>query len=331
MPNNGQFWRNAGLICLVHVIAIVGLVRWSGSASKPKPTDIVWMAGDATKDPGASSGYATTAAPLSSPSPMSKEEADQDSNNHDDDDSLLLASAKSEIQLPIATPTPTPTATPAPKPEAAPVTTPLVKTSAKPSPRPPRKPRPKPTPRPTPKPTPKPRPHSLFAKASPRPAPSVEPPPDSDAQHEIAKPEKADPAADQPAVEKSAEDTPANGADAGNQSGGVSGGTGHGRGANHSSEFASYGRMLHDRFYSEWSQPTTSVASTAKMSTMVRVRIEKDGRVSRFEIVRPSGNVLVDESVEDMGKHVTQVDPPPASLRSGGHYDLKINFELNSD
>jgi TonB family protein len=89
--------------------------------------------------------------------------------------------------------------------------------------------------------------------------------------------------------------------------------------------------MLHDRFYSGWNQPTTTVASTAKMSTVVQVRIEKDGRVSTFEIVKPSGNVMVDESVATIGKQVTHVDPPPVALRKGGHYDVKINFELNSD
>jgi len=63
----------------------------------------------------------------------------------------------------------------------------------------------------------------------------------------------------------------------------------------------------------------------------VRVRIEKNGRVSTFEIVRPSGNVLVDDSVAAIGKRVTHVDPLPAGLVKGSHYDVKINFELNSD
>jgi TonB family protein len=113
---------------------------------------------------------------------------------------------------------------------------------------------------------------------------------------------------------------------------GASGGDGRGHGgAARNSELASYGRMLHDRFYSEWTQPTTSVASATKMSTIVRLRIEKDGRVSSFEIVRPSGNVMVDESVSEIGKRITHVDPLPGPLRANGHYDVKINFELNSE
>jgi TonB family protein len=89
--------------------------------------------------------------------------------------------------------------------------------------------------------------------------------------------------------------------------------------------------MLHDRFYSEWIQPTTSVAVGAKMSALVRIRIEKDGRVSKFEIVRPSGNVVVDESVAAVAKRVTQVDPLPKGLGSGAYYEVNINFELNPE
>jgi TonB family protein len=88
--------------------------------------------------------------------------------------------------------------------------------------------------------------------------------------------------------------------------------------------------MLHDRFYSAWIQPTTTVASGAKISTLVKVRIEKDGRVSKFEIIKPSENVVVNESVAAIAKQVTEVDPPPTGLIKGDHYDVKINFELNT-
>jgi TonB family protein len=89
--------------------------------------------------------------------------------------------------------------------------------------------------------------------------------------------------------------------------------------------------MLHGRFYSEWIQPTTSVAIGAKISVLVRIRIENDGRISKFTIVRPSGNVVVDESVAAVGKRVTQVDPLPKGLASGAYYEVNINFELNPE
>jgi TonB family protein len=106
---------------------------------------------------------------------------------------------------------------------------------------------------------------------------------------------------------------------------------GHEGGGGRESEFGWYGNMLHDRFYSAWIQPTTNIASGARISTLVTVRIEKDGRVSSFEIIKPSENVVVNESVGAIAKRVTQVDPPPAGLINGDHYDVQINFELNTD
>jgi TonB family protein len=105
---------------------------------------------------------------------------------------------------------------------------------------------------------------------------------------------------------------------------------GHGGGATIQSQFGWYGSMLHDRFYSEWAQPS-SLGANAKASALVKLRIEKDGRISSFEIVKSSGNATVDESINAVAKRVTKVEPLPAGLGKGEHYDVKINFELNSD
>ena len=61
------------------------------------------------------------------------------------------------------------------------------------------------------------------------------------------------------------------------------------------------------------------------------MRIEKDGRVSKFEIAKPSNNATVNESVAAVSKQVSHVDPPPTALIKGDHYDVKINFELNTE
>jgi TonB family protein len=106
---------------------------------------------------------------------------------------------------------------------------------------------------------------------------------------------------------------------------------GHAGGGKSASEFGWYGNMLHDRFYSAWIQPTTNVPSGARISTLVNVRIEKDGRVSKFEIAKPSENATVNESVAAVAKQINQVDPPPTGLIKGAHYDVKINFELNTE
>ena len=85
--------------------------------------------------------------------------------------------------------------------------------------------------------------------------------------------------------------------------------------------------MLHDRFYKAWDQPTSDGAAGTKMSALAKIRIEKDGRVTGFTIVRSSGNVLVDASVAAVGKRVTRVDPLPAGV-GDSHYEVKMNFEL---
>ena len=186
---------------------------------------------------------------------------------------------------------------------------------ASPTPKPTATPRPKPseTPapklKPTPKPIPKPAPKkTLLAKASPKTSPK--------APKERRSPDRRGDVA----TAKSAQTSP----DKSGQST-VSGG------ANSASEFGWYGNMLHDRFYSAWIQPTMHVPTGTKISTLVKLRIEKDGRVSKFEIIKPSENAVVNESVAAVAKEVTEVDSPPAGLIKGDHYDVKINFELNTE
>ncbi len=90
-----------------------------------------------------------------------------------------------------------------------------------------------------------------------------------------------------------------------------------------------YGSMLHDRFFGAWAQPKTAAATGSRMSALVQVRIEADGRVSEFKIVRASGNVVVDESIAAVAQRVVKVDPLPASLAAYGRYEVRIKFELD--
>ena len=113
----------------------------------------------------------------------------------------------------------------------------------------------------------------------------------------------------------------------GGEKAGTGGAGGHAGGGNGESQFGWYGSMLHDRFYSEWVQPSLG----RKASVLVQVRIEKDGRVSHFEVVKPSGIPELDESVAAVAKRVTQVDPLPNGLGNGDHYTVKINFEFSPD
>jgi len=63
---------------------------------------------------------------------------------------------------------------------------------------------------------------------------------------------------------------------------------------------------------------------------LAKIRTGDDGRISAFKLVRSSANVVEGESAEAVGKDVTRVAAHPAGMGSGGHYDVNINFALNS-
>jgi TonB family protein len=290
---SGRFWRNVVLIALAHVALIAGLIRWSVAArASSNPESIVWLGG--AEDLSADE-------PEEQESPSTKQpptgaESSESERDETAEEKPVVTTEKSEIELPSATPKPTATATP-----AKPSVTPAVRAKT--------------TPKPIPKPTPK---KTLVAKASPKPAVKPRPSP----AKANAKSEKKDKItlAKKDSASRSGSGQSESTDKAGSAGGGSSG-----------SEFGWYGNMLHDRFYSAWIQPTTNVPSGAKISTLVNVRIEKDGRVSKFEIAKPSENATVNESVAAVAKQISQVDPPPTGLIKGDHYDVKINFELNTE
>ena len=297
MPKDARFWRNVTLIALAHVALLLGLIRWSVEArNASNAQSIVWISGAedlAAGEPKRSESPQPAMTPIQAPEsePLEKDEATEEAP--------LVTAAKSEIELPTPTPEPTSTA----KPTATP--------------------KPKATPSPTPKPTLK---KTVVAKASPKPSPKVKSSPTKSTEEA----KKTDANAEKKKIAKTA---PAKTESSSQASGttGSAGKVGHSGGGSSASEFGWYGNMLHDRFYSAWIQPTANIASGAKISTLVKVRIEKDGRVSSFEIIKPSENIVVNESVGAVAKRITQVDPPPAGLGNGDHYDVKINFELNTE
>jgi len=288
----GRFWRNVVLIALAHVALIAGLIRWSVAArTSSNPESIVWLGG-------AGDISADESEKQESPTPRQPSTETESSGSEQDeaaDEKPAVTTAKNEIELASATPKPTPTAPP--------------KT--------------KPTPKPIPKPTPK---KTLMAKASPKPAAK---PKSSPAKAKSEKKDKITLAKKDSASESGTGQTGSTAK--ASSAGGLPAVASAKAGGSNASEFGWYGDMLHDRFYSAWIQPTTNVPSGAKISTLVNVRIEKDGRVSKFEIAKPSGNATVNESVAAVAKQVSQVDPPPTGLIKGDHYDVKINFELNTE
>jgi TonB family protein len=99
-------------------------------------------------------------------------------------------------------------------------------------------------------------------------------------------------------------------------------------GAGGSSQFGWYHELIHDRFYSQWDQPTSIFDSSKSFVCTLQVRIEADGKIADIKVLKSSGNVIMDDSVVAAAHRVVQIDPPPADLSKGGAYTVNINFEL---
>jgi TonB family protein len=287
----GRFWGNVVLIALAHVALIAGLIRWGVAARASSNPESIVWLGGARDLSTDESEKEESSSPKQ---PAAGPESSRPEQEETAEEESAVTTAKSEIELPSATPKPTATSTRPPKPNPTPAL------------------RAKTTPKPIPKPTPR---KTLVAKASPKPETKPKPSP----AKANAKSEKITLAKKHSASQS------------GSGQSGSTGKAGSAGGGSSASEFGWYGNMLHDRFYSAWIQPTTNVPSGSKISTLVNVRIEKDGRVSKFEIAKPSGNATVNESVRAVAKQISHIDPPPTELIKGDHYDVKINFELNTE
>jgi TonB family protein len=307
MPKNARFWRNVTLIGFAHTAVIAGLIHWTRDSKKAPAQSILWM--------GSGSG-GSVVAKITAPSPVSVKpplrepdlETESRKESASEEDRPVLTSAKSEIELPASKPSVTRA------PTRNPSATPKVKVTPHPTP----KPKPRPTATPKPKLSPK---KLVVAKLAPNPSPLQT----QNTEEDTTRKEQTLKEPTATALENTA-------VQAGGEKGApVGAGAGRAGGGSDASQFGWYGSMLHDRFYSEWVQPTNVATTSAKNSVLAKLRIEKDGRVSRFEIIRPSGNTAVDESVAATGKRVTQVDPLPSGLGDGEHYDVRINFELSSE
>ena len=307
MPKNFRFWSNVALIALTHVAIIIGLIRWSRAEKETGAQSVIWMSG------GGGDGLIPK---KRNPLPPKESKTEPMKDRDTEEDQPFLTSARSEIQLSTPKPSPTATATPERSPKANP--TPNIKGTPTSTP----KPKPKPTPKPSPK-------KIVLAKASPK--PSAKPTSEKVEKPQMEEESEKKELAKEDSIEKE-QPKPSVATQTGSGRSPTSGtGSGRSGGSANASQFSWYGSMLHDRFYSEWVQPTDVATTAEKNSVLVKLRIEKDGRISSFEVVRSSGNSALDESVKALANRVSHVEPLPDGLGKGDHYDVKINFELNSE
>jgi TonB family protein len=296
-----RFRRNLIFVAAFHILLVAALLYFARRSASRAAGDLVWM------DPGSFSQSVLGAEEEESTDPAPE-------------------------PTPLATPEPTPEPTPPPTPEPTPEeeTIPLDPT---PAPQPTSTPKPKPTPTPTPKPTPK-----STPKPTPKPTPKATPKPS-------ASPKKSPKPNGSPKTSPKPDKAPKGGESAGSQSSpgptvkvakavatgagpSSSGVTGQGGGGGGSSEFGWYHTLIHDRFYSQWDQPTSIFDSSRSFVCTLQIRIDPNGKISGVKVVRSSGNVIMDDSVMAAAQRVVQIDPLPAALAAGGAYTVNINFEL---
>ena len=234
-----------------------------------------------------------------------------------------------DSEIPIATPTPT--VTPEPSPEPAPKATP--------------KPTPKPKPKPKPKATPK---HSLKPKLKEK-EEEKKPKSSPKSKSKNSSPHKTTTSstAHNKSTSSSSKKSSGKKGSAGhsndtlkkaflNSKGGTGHGTegsgtgsgSHGDGIN-ANVLAGYHELIHDRFYSQWEQPTAiPTEHRHDFVCTLRLTIERDGTISNFSLAKPSGNPIMDESVLAAAAKVKQIAPLPEGLKESAPYTVNINFEL---
>ena len=320
--DRGLFRRNLLIIALLHVVVIGGLwlfAIWRNEATSGET--IAWLDGGGLpaggQDAQATPAPEETPQDEDTPTPTPPPETTPAPDESAPPSQIVLSSPRPVlVSVPAPTPTPVPTATPTPKPTPSATPTPKPKPKASASPHKHSSPKPKP------KASASPHKHS-----SPNPSPHNSPSPDDEDNNDDASQQakaafkKATGHGDQ-GGESEAGTTPGSG-------GGHRGGAGHAGGGDTESDFGWYAAMLHDRFYSRWDQPTSIVTPTSSFSAIVKIKIEKDGAISDVSLAQSSGNDVMDQSVMEAARKVTQVDPLPQGLGEGGAYEVKINFELS--
>ncbi|MBU0678142.1 MAG: TonB C-terminal domain-containing protein [Verrucomicrobia bacterium] len=87
-----------------------------------------------------------------------------------------------------------------------------------------------------------------------------------------------------------------------------------------------YFKLVRKTMYDAWRQPS-SLASSQGLKAVISIRVNRDGSISRRELVGSSGNVTMDDSVVEAVYSVKKLKPLPNEFR-GKYKDITIEFEV---
>ena len=90
--------------------------------------------------------------------------------------------------------------------------------------------------------------------------------------------------------------------------------------------FAGYLTQVHNAMYEVWQQPS-ALAGRRGLLTQMQIRVRRDGVITRRNMLKPSGNTLMDNSVTRAVESVNSLPPLPHGFGSD-YKDITIDFEL---
>ncbi len=85
-----------------------------------------------------------------------------------------------------------------------------------------------------------------------------------------------------------------------------------------------YYSLIHETLFRAWEQPGSVLPGT---TATARIRVQRDGSITRRDLVRRSGNSAMDDSVMRALESVSRLRPLPREVQ-GAHHDFTIEFEL---
>jgi TonB family protein len=295
-----EFRQTAAFVVGAHALVLIFFALLSKFQRKPQVEQIQWLDGGIMGGGEAGSVSAPPPEPESPQPPPPPPEPEPELPKPPPEPT-------SDLAVPKATPPPAtpPPATPKPA-------------TPKPSTPKPSTPKPKPTtPKPTPKATPK-------KSASPKPASSPKPSPKASPGAATASP-KPVPKEGEGQGESGAAEKAGSGKGASVGEGKGKGTAGTGPGAGKPSDFGWYFSSLRDHYYAVWAPP--SVPDAGSLVVTLKIRVKRDGTVLGHELVKSSGNSLMDGSVLAAAEQVPKIDPLPPGLGKEDIVEIPINFK----
>ncbi len=300
-----EFRQTAAFVVGAHALVLIFFALIAKFQHKPEVEQIQWLDGGVMG--GGEAGSMNAAAPEPEPPepPPAPPEPEPEAPKPPPEPT-------SDLAVPQATPPPA-----TPKPETPKPATP------KPATPKPTTPKPKPaTPKPPKKTTPK---ASPKKSASPKPASSPKPSPKVSPGAAAASPKPAPKEGEGHGDSTAAADKAGGGKGASVGEGKGKGTAGNGPGAGKPSDFGWYFSSLRDRYYAVWAPP--SVPDAGSLVVTLKLRVKRDGTVLGHELIKSSGNSLMDGSVLAAAEQVPKIDPLPPGLGKEDVVEIPINFK----